>query len=268
MTTKLPLTGSKSLAKNWQKFCNIFRFGKVIKEVTREPVQQVSLLFEPELSKDLDAHGQEQVALICTEGAPSCTMRLRAGADGKDETRSGPLFQLQVVVQTQPGKQIQDSRNVCFSQGLALLERQIKEGRIVENSRFLACSKRYIKLRDVEALADEQLAAAAAKPAMEEPEKALKASAFRWQGRGSVVAAESTAFHETLSSLGDGNTHVHAVPATFKWCMKGSVPTTSSAAATPGVGQKRGREDGDTEAEETSRKRPAKSIKIGPIGVQ
>lgn len=285
--TKLPLPGCKSLAKNWQKFFHIMRYGKVIKQVTYDPVQQIQLMFEPELAKLLDPSEQEQLAQVCTEGAPSCTMRLKmAGPAGKEETRSGPLFQLQVIVQV-PGKgQVQDLRNMCFSEGVALLEKQLKEGQVVENSRFLACSRRYIKLRDPEALAEEQLAAnIAANQIMVEPVPAPKASSFRWQGRGSIVAAEPTAARRTPSSPGDGNAKAQ-VPASFKWCLK-AVPlgTSNAAGQEVTVGKKRGREDDEespTDSTSSAFKlaaaaassyvdadsvRATKSIKIGPIKI-
>ena len=128
MAQRLPVTGSRTLGKNWMKFLHIMRLGKVVREVERSPVQQLEVMFEPDLWKKLDSpQAREALTKVCTDGAPSCTMRLKT-PEGKDVQRSGPLFQLTTTVLA-PGKgQMSESRHVCFSEGVALLDLLAESG--------------------------------------------------------------------------------------------------------------------------------------------
>ena len=214
MATKLPLPGCKSLAKSWQKFVHIMRWGRVSCELERHPVQKIVVQFEPDIWKQLDKEQQDELTALCTDGAPSCTMRLKT-AEGKEVSRSGPLFQLQVVVQNAPGRGAQQElRNVCFSEGVALLEKQLpRESRVVENSRFLACSRRYVKFQDIDGHADQLLASLSEAPQPVHANKAVKASSFCWQGRGTVDAAPEAAAIRDVRGLS-----LPDAPGAFKWC--------------------------------------------------
>ena len=278
-SAKLPLQGTKSLGKVWQKFVHIMRWGKVVKEVSREPVQQISLAWlwgggfssSDRDTLQLTDKEREQLSQVCTEGAPSCTMRLKNG-----EERSGPLFQLQVVVQV-PGKGLQqDTRNICFSEGVALLEKPLQHGRVHLNARFAACSRRCIKFRDVESLGDEAAGAAAAAPTAT-PAAPLTASCFKWRGKQSAQAP-MTQHESSCTRLSGGENAKITIPSAFKWCNKGAVPICAVPDLSSGVGKKRGREDegGDVLSQQATKGGagdvsvlvPAKRMRIGQISLQ
>jgi len=236
MPAGMPVSG-KMLAKGWLKFQHILRFGKVVREVERAPVQQIEVLFEPELWRKLETPQQRaDLTSVCTDGAPSCTMRLKTPED-KEVQKTGPLFQMQVVVQV-PGKgHMHELRNVCFSEGLALLEKQLpRESQVVANTHFRAFNRRFIP---------------------------VKASAFRWQGRGTVAAQdEAPAVRQPLDPT----------PAAFKWCERGSVPlapnSVPSPLATSKPGRKRGREESEDDLlKPNARDKRMKTIAIAPIRI-
>lgn len=287
MTTKLSLQGSRSLSKNWLKVTHIMRMGRVVKSDTSESVQQIHLQFEPEIAKNF-AQNEEQLknlAQVCTDGWPSCTMRHKT-AYGREETRSGPLFQLQVVVQIPNKNPVQETRNCCFdvAQRVALLEKQLpRDGRVMANTRFVAVSRRHVKLRDMDALGDEP---AAAPPGASQP---VKASSFRWMGRGSAGActfsdtedmqsqaqtqptADATlnkAISSDAAALQDVPASFQDVPASFKWRQRPIHTTTQTAAAGDTVGRKRGIEEEEQNTVQTSTHCTTKRIKIGAIRVQ
>jgi hypothetical protein len=252
MAQRLPVTGSRTLGRDWMKFRHIMRLGKVVREVERSPVQQLEVMFEPDLWKKLDSRqAREALTKVCTDGAPSCTMRLKT-PEGTDVQRIGPLFQLTTTVLAPGGKgQTSESRNVCFFEGVALLEKQLpRESQVIENGRFLAFTRRHnINFRDADAPAEARAEAriVALQQTTLDASQHVKASAFRWQGRGALAASVETpaAPHPP-----------HPTPAAFKWCDRGSVATllmplaaatTSSAcsSATSTAGRKRGREETD-----------------------
>ena len=259
MAQRLPVTGSRTLGKNWMKFLHIMRLGKVVREVERSPVQQLEVMFEPDLWKKLDSRqAREALTKVCTDGAPSCTMRLKT-PEGTDVQRIGPLFQLTTTVLAPGGKgQTSESRNVCFFEGVALLEKQLpRESQVIENGRFLAFTRRHnINFRDADAPAEARAEAriVALQQTTLDASQHVKASAFRWQGRGALAASVETPAAPHPS---------HPTPAAFKWCDRGSVATllmplaaatTSSAcsSATSTAGRKRGREETDDDVSPTS----------------
>jgi hypothetical protein len=261
MPAGMPVSG-KMLAKGWLKFQHILRFGKVVREVERAPVQQIEVLFEPELWRKLETPQQRaDLTSVCTDGAPSCTMRLKTPED-KEVQKTGPLFQMQVVVQV-PGKgHMHELRNVCFSEGLALLEKQLpRESQVVANTHFRAFNRRFIKFRDMDALEEARAVAEAKQMATPDISKPVKASAFRWQGRGTVAAQdEAPAVRQPLDPT----------PAAFKWCERGSVPlapnSVPSPLATSKPGRKRGREESEDDLlKPNARDKRMKTIAIAPI---
>ena len=251
----LPVSG-KTLAKVWLKLMRIMRNGKVVREVERT---QLEVLFEPDLWKKLET--QEHRAFltdVCTDGAGSCSMRIA------DVQKIGPLFSMQVLVQV-PGKgHMQEPRRFCFSEGLALLEKPMPSGsRVVENSRFVAQAHRQIKFRDMDALEEARAAAVAKQIAMPDTSKPVKASAFRWQGRGTVAAQdEAPAVRQPLDPS----------PAAFKWCKSGSVQLAPSFVPakleTSIPGRKRGREESEDDlSKPNARDKRMKTIAIAPIRI-
>jgi hypothetical protein len=263
MAARLPASG-KTLAKGWLKFVHIMRLGKVVREVERAPVQQLEVMFEPDLWKKLETPQHRAfLTSVCTDGAPSCSMRLKT-PDDKEVQKTGPYFQMQVVVQV-PGKgQMQDSRYVCFAEGLALLEKQLpRESQVVENSGFRAISRRFVKFRDMDALEEARAVAVAKQMVMPDASKPVKATAFRWQGRGTVAAQDETpAVRQPLDPT----------PAAFKWCKRGSVPLAPTSVPTPLAtstpGRKRGREESeDYLSKPNARDKRMKTIAIAPIRI-
>ena len=249
---RLPLPSSRSLARGWQKFYQIIRYGKVGTPSGTEPVQQVSLLWTAGGidSRQLGAEEREAIGTICTEGAPTCSMRLKA-SDGVEDHRSGPLFQLTVVVQVQ-GKQMLDKRHVCFSKGVALLEKPLpRDGKVAENSTFQCTTRRSVKFKEPNTAECESAAAATAQCADAQAVPQPKASWFCWRGRNATavsVAAGQQQRSQVLPADECARLSVTAceVPEAFKWRNQGSVPECRPpVTSVQSAGKKRGRDDGD-----------------------
>ena len=271
MTTKLPVAGFKALGKGWCKFSNMMRYGRVTKELAHDPVQQIGLVWtgaSADARQTVDDSLLEELAQACTEGAPSCTMRV---SKTEEETRSGPLFNLQVWVQM-PGKQPhQEARHVCVSkdrdgqitrqgESTALLEKHLpRESKLVENYRFMAHSKRILKLRDME-----EAQGAADHPGQQKIEEVAprKAASFRWRGRDSVVAKAGTQPRDPSAPLQQTSASNVSAYGWRRRCILTPEPGAAPCSTLPTAGTKRGREEEEEHVQLASH---AKRIKIGPI---
>ena len=268
MTTKLPVAGYKAMAKGWQKFGTMMRYGRVTKELVKDPVQQIGLVWSgtnPDARQTVEPALQSELAQACIDGAPSCSLKDR------DETRSGPLFQLQVLVQAPGGKSVhQEVRNVCVSTDkngdwVALLTQHLpRESKLVENQRFLVCCRRTIKFKDpdeategVEHAANGQSTAAAASTVAP-----LRASSFRWSrggdgGAGALDASPSAAPTRPQQQIPSA--------IAYGWCQR-SIRAHEHGSELPVAGKKRGREEEDVSGfAELPSAASAKHIKIAPI---
>jgi hypothetical protein len=258
LATKLPLVGFRSLFKGWLKFAIIQRTGKVGELVSNanDHVQEMRLEFETDIWKHVDSEARMELMNICTDGAPSCTINFQSNGGAQ----SGPMLQLQVVVQIPDKSQYTETRTICFSKGVALLEKPLPVGaNVAPSSRFLACIRRYVRFRDVAALAA---------PATEHYDTTPlpKASSFRWRGRASVCEALEVTMPGSAPSASTD------VPATFKWCRRGTIPVladsqTSEDARTTlesaRVVKKRGREEYEGESHMSHEATPEENVRMG-----
>lgn len=259
LATKLPLVGFRSLFKGWLKFSIIQRTGKVGELVSNanEHVQEMRLEFETDIWKHVDSEARMELMNICTDGAPACTINFQSNGGA----RSGPMLQLQVVVQIPDKSQYTETRNICFSKGVALLDKQLPVGaNVPPSSRFFACTRRHVRFRDVLALE--------AAPVSEHYDTTPlpKASSFRWRGRASVCEALEVTMPGSAPSASTD------VPATFKWCRRGTIPVladsqTSEDAATTSesarVVKKRGREEYEGGSHMSHEATPEENVRMG-----
>jgi hypothetical protein len=289
MTTKLPVAGYKAMAKGWPKFGTMMRYGRVTKELAKDPVQQIGLVWSgtnADARQTVDPALQTELAQACMDGAPSCSFKV-------PEPRSGSNFQLHVVVQAQGKPMQQEVRSVCVSTDnnggwVALLAQQLpRDAKLVENQRFLAYSRRTIKFKDPDEATEGTEHATAGQsshfPGMETREivhlpgitvttgasastaAPLRASSFRWSRDG----VGGTKTHDAASSAVPTRPRQQiSFAVAFGWRQR-SINACEHGSELPVAGKKRGREEEDASAgsAELPSAASAKRIKIAPISL-